>query len=523
MQPSLAESARQVGEEFGRFISKLSDGDRAFRQGVLQLDVVTGRKPLFERSRVLFLRDIDLGIEGLACTAGGQTVYFTPVTLLRHWRTFAVVEDADLVRSAYLAQESAEPPAFDYAEKLLTASFVEKRPGGPVFPLYRGNVLLPSADPDVIVQAMSHAGLWFLRTQQPDGSFLPNYFPVDEEAEKNYKLVEHLRAAVAVSLLHQLTGEARFAQARDKALDFCLSKKFVREERSRGLFFLTGDGEEEVTPSALLLTALCYRALADPTPTADGRMKGLGKYLSLMVAPGGELYETFDVATQGNQRYIIWSSAYAETLMALDLLERVSPTEEGRKAAARLAEHLDSFPDEVHVLTDHRGMGRVAEALAEHYKLTHSDPDFAAVLKIADVIIGLQLKAEDAPFADFVGGFAIAKLAPETLATAECACGLAAAYDVSIVTRKPAGRFSIPLLDAARFLMNMQYRAENTFYLNHKEVILGAFRRSPYNLGLHLGATAEAVRALMLAEAVAEETTGPRGARSEPPEKPAAH
>ena len=63
--------------------------------------------------------------------------------------------------------------------------------------------------------------------------------------------------------------------------------------------------------------------------------------------------------------------------------------------------------------------------------------------------------------------------------------------------QRPAARFPAPVRNAALFLMNMQYRPENTFYLVQRDLLLGAFRRSPENLGLHLGATAESVRALM--------------------------
>jgi hypothetical protein len=109
------------------------------------------------------------------------------------------------------------------------------------------------------------------------------------------------------------------------------------------------------------------------------------------------------------------------------------------------------------------------------------------------------------------------------LSAAAGTCGLAAAYDAASMLQQPAERFPAPVRSAALFLMNMQYRPENTFYLTQRDLLLGAFRRSPEDLGLHLGATTESVRALMAAFEVVAENATPEKGPSKPPEKPAFH
>ena len=206
-------------------------------------------------------------------------------------------------------------------EQIQTLGFVEKWPGGPVLPLYRGNVLLPPPSAQEIERAMLRTGRWFLQTQQQDGSFLPNYYPADEGSEPTYGVTDHLRATVALALLYHHTQDQRFAAACDRAMEYCYAAEFVNEDH-QGRFWLVGErdrprraggrgaerpggpaarrdptgnrlAKEEISPSALLLTALCYRALDDATPTADGRMKSLGLFLCDMVAPDGRLYASF--------------------------------------------------------------------------------------------------------------------------------------------------------------------------------------------------------------------------------------
>jgi hypothetical protein len=171
---------------------------------------------------------------------------------------------------------------------------------------------------------MLRTGRWFLRTQQEDGSFLPNYFPADEGSEPTYGVADHLRATVALALLYHHTKDQRFAAACDRALEYCYGPDFTNEDH-QGRFWLSvnatdragraaeepsdltnlQNGEipqgprparEEIAPSALLLTALCYRALDDATPTANGRMEGLGAYLARMIAPDGRLYASAERA-----------------------------------------------------------------------------------------------------------------------------------------------------------------------------------------------------------------------------------
>ena len=276
-------------------------------------------------------------------------------------------------------------------------------------------------------------------------------------------------------------------------------------------------------PSSLLLTALCYRALDDATPTADGRMNRLGLYLCEWSRGRKAIRLLRRGGREAQGPFSANGATYAETLTALDLLERVSPTKERREAAALMADLLASFPSDVRILTDNIAMGRVAAALAAHYTLSRNERHAQAVLKIAEALMSRQFTAQKAPFADYVGGFEEGLIPPDMQAAAAGACGLAAAYDAAGMFQRPTAQYPAPVRNAALFLMNMQYRPENTFYLAQRDLLLGAFRRDPDDLGLHLGATAESVQALMTAFAVVAENTRREKDSATPPENAAPH
>jgi len=517
VRPTLSESALEAGDELARFLAKIPKGDLMIRESRLQLDIVTSREPLAEKSRALLMGGIAPGVDGLACTSGGQTVYLAPLALLRHWRSI------DTVKDAYVAQESAAPPAVFAAERLTTAGFVEETPGGRVLPLYRGNVPLAQPHAEQMIQALSHTGLWFLRTQQQDGSFLPIYYPGDEGTEKDYNLADHLRGVIAVTMLHQLTGDGRFAAAGARALHYLDDPKFLREERRDQLLWLPIQNNDEITGTALFLAALCHRAMVEPNPTADGRMTSLGEFLCLMVAPNGRLYSRLVNARRNSPPFIVRGAPYAETLIALSMLQRISPTEKRRQAADRLADLIVSFPSDIQIMADRRTMARVTEALVEYYKLTRSDKHAETAFKIIEGLSTFQVGAEKVPYADWTGGFVESNFSPDTFTTAAGACALYSTYEMSLLMRRPTQAFSAPTRGAALFLMSMQYRPENTFFLSHPEVILGAFRRSPEDLSAHTADAAEAVRALIGAATVTAETVRLEPTEEKPEKSAATH
>ena len=66
VRPTLSESALEAGDELARFLAKIPKGDLMIRESRLQLDIVTSREPLAEKSRALLMGGIAPGVDGLS-------------------------------------------------------------------------------------------------------------------------------------------------------------------------------------------------------------------------------------------------------------------------------------------------------------------------------------------------------------------------------------------------------------------------------------------------------------------------
>ena len=500
-RPSLRESAEDAAGKVLAAFSRVPQAKQMLAEGRLLVDIVTRREPLAILNTVLIAHNLAPGLDGLACTTEQDKVYFAPLTLFRHWGARRGV-----VEAAYIDQESVKPPRAFLPERLKTVSFVEECPGGKALPLCRGNVLLPMPHADEMLQAMSHAALWLLRTQKSDGSFAEAYHPAGEvTADIADNLADHLRSAEALPALYHLTKDRRFLDAQERALRVAM--KVLKEEgRDRLAYLATAD--DEIAASALLLTNLCRRALLEPNPTATGPMRYLGEFLCIMTSPDGQLYVRLKNARRGEARFISKGEPYAEALIALALLEHISPRRRARAAAERLAKRVSSSDAAAPAPGP-----RTIEALAEYYKLNFDRAGAKryglAVLRLAERLANQQVQTGRAQYPDYAGGFARAGLSPDTLFSAQAASGLAAAYEVARLMQRPVAKFSDPMRRAAQFLMNMQYRSENTFFLPRPEWVLGAFRQSPEDLSIRSAYVAEAARALIAAATVTAETVPP--------------
>jgi len=508
-QPTLRACAEEAGDALKRFFTPLSHGERIIHEGRIQVDIIVGRSPLAGPNRALIAQRLVPGLEGLACADERRQAYFAPLTLLRHWRSI------DPIEAMYVSQESVNAPIRFTAERLATVSCMEQTARGKVVALYRGNVLHPQPQPWNTLEAMSTAGLRLLAMAQDDGSFSPAYYPGDERFdESDNALTDQIWAALAITELQHLVGDELLLQRRDEALRFVFRR--LHEEQGKRFAYLPVK-HDSVTPSALLLTTLCRRALTEAKPTVTGRMRYLGEFLCVMTTADGRLHTSVADALAGKPPYIVKGAPYVESLMALTQLQRISDNERVRQTAERLANRVARLPATLpRIRPDVRIWPRTIEALAEYYKITRKPPYGRIALRLAEQLTRYQARPGEEEYADYLGGLAEPDLPPSTRFTAASVSAFAAVYDVGNLMKQPVGAFAASLRQAAGFLVNMQYRPENSFFLYGSGSVLGAFRRSPEDLSVQVGTVAEATRALMLATPVIAETVA-----TEPPEKPA--
>jgi hypothetical protein len=505
---SLRAAAREAGEILFTAMKETDEGLDALLGGRLCVDVVLATRPLKTQKRLEVGGLIELGREGLLCEANGQKTWLTPVALLRQSRKL------DVVRAAFAERRRELPAGPLTMARLKTATFAEARPGGTVEPVVNGNVLIPfKPDPTEITQAAVDAGLALLKTQREDGAFLVSYSPVEEKPDIRYvyDIEAHMRATLALSQLFVMTESPHFEAARDKALRH--AESYLERDPRHDVLYLKPDTKaeaprrgpvsDEISATALYLTTLCTEELRRERPTAGIEVRRLGNYLCTLVDDQGALHHSLLSALRGEEAHVtvIHGAPYAEAIIALCMLERISPREDVRATIRRLIDHATAFRP-----STPPAVPRTTEALGQAYLVTR-DP------KLGEKAFGLglfclqaQLGEAQAEAPDEVGGFIERDMRPQAFSAARAISAMAAAYhlgdELEIEEGKGPDFFPVPMSLAARFLMNMQFRRENTFYLRDPEIVLGGFRKGTNDLTMEVKTTAGAVDALLRASLI---------------------
>ena len=485
-EPTLRKSAEKAAEELAALAASTPEIQALFSEAIIELEVVLRSEPLADARDFVVDQHLVPGIHGVGYMMDRERVVLTPLQLLRHWYK------PDLLTSAFKDQENRTPPVDFLADRLRTVSYVEVSPGGKILSLYRGNVLLNQPDADEMTLALSYIGRWLIRTQSDRGAFFGTFHPADESAiPLESDRVPHLRAAAALIRFSQLLGAEAPTEAAERAVRYAVEA--VEEDADRRYVYVPA-GQDTILASALLLTALCQRAQAATPPVADGRMVSLGKLLSEMTDRNGRLYARIP-GPGGKAPFEIRSEVYAEVLLALSLLEQIAPTPSVGEAAERI----------VALLSEDRGMppfpvARTGQAFAQYYVVHPLKENATRVIRLAGKLAERQIV--ESPWGDYDGGFARPDLAPDCLTTAEHMEAIAAGYEVARTLGQRRDDLAEAVRRGAWFLVNMQYRPVNSFYLPRQDAVRGAVRTSPEDLRVRLDANAVSLQALIRAASV---------------------
>lgn len=518
---TLRAGAEVCGAQLRGWLKNLPGGAEELEQGRLAVDVVTEESVLSDKHRILALKEIEVGVHGLVCRDKEEVFYLTPTDVF----SYAVeAKEGDLLAVVWLKRMSRTVPRGLHLARIRTAAFVEEQPGGEGVAVEWGNVLHGSPDPDAMLRACFQGALWLLRTQQEDGSFLPAYNPAQEKrvSDEACNLIDHLYATLVITQLNFLIPDERFVTARDRALAF--AGRFLFAERRLQMLYLRTKRQamknlslrrpgrtqmvegwhDEVEATALLLAVLCLAESGKTEPETDRMMRQLGTYLSALSDENGWLHISLADAQVDSPQRIVKGEVYAEVLLALCMLQRISPAERVGKAMGRMTGLMAGFG------ADSPPVGpRTIEALAAAYKVAGDERIGKLVLRLGERLTQARWQAEGAKWRSYVGGFKERDAAPRTFVTAQAVSGLVASYGMARILREPHKAYRDAVHEGAMFLINMQFCPENVFYLRHHRVILGGFRKGVDDLTLEPGEAAEAMRALVGAAMMIGELTPP--------------
>jgi hypothetical protein len=205
------------------------------------------------------------------------------------------------------------------------------------------------------------------------------------------------------------------------------------------------------------------------------RINRLARFLVEMQEQDGRFYDFYWQRLFGYRARHADAAFAGETLFALARYFKINANYEWLQAArAAAAQQIAQFNKDhaVNVWTM-LGLGALHDV----------DPDARyvdACLAMADRLLARQWgnpNFEKPPYPDYAGGFGPAR-PPETLTAAVNVEGLLVAHWLAYQTGRDPAPYADGVLSGTHYLLQNQYRRDNTYYVNRPEETRGAFRAS---------------------------------------------
>ena len=183
---------------------------------------------------------------------------------------------------------------------------------------------------------------WFVRNQEPDGSWLYLYNADDNSTPIEYNEVRH--AGVTMGLYQAaaagLPGALRSA---DRGTEWALDRLVRRD----GWAALEGEGRVTTGATALLVAGLTIRREATGDTRYDDVLRRLGRFVLAQAEPSGAVLASYDPVTEAPVAGEYSKYYTGEAYWALARLHRAFPGERWGDAADTIGAYLATSRDEV--------------------------------------------------------------------------------------------------------------------------------------------------------------------------------
>jgi hypothetical protein len=476
--------------------------------GRLRVDRVVARAPVPRWPPLALSLGLDPGLDGLA-GAGGQ-VAFLPDDVLRAAvaGSAAPMPQLDELRAGidlgWMRARLAEAGVTGPLQRLRTESWIEGEGGA--LRLHRSQ---PQTSGALSARrAAERAGDYILAQLESDGRFRYRYQPfLGERLEGGrYSVPRHAGTAYALVQLHAATGQPRFREGAEAALQWLAQQ--VRDLCGAGRACLLEEDRAPLGQAALTAIAL----LTYQGQTGDRRYAalagGLLEFLLSMQRPDGELHHLYGATEQQVIEQPPQMFASEQAALALVLGDRELRDPRYGRAAERA---LDFLTGRKH---DHF-LGRFVFG-ADHWTCLAADAALPALPHrryldfcrgYADFMRRLQYPADPQGAArDFAGHYGFGYLlVPQAPATA----GFAEALLATVSLARHHGADTVALADQARAALHALARDQlpaDHYLARAPQRALGGIRRSLVEPEIRIDFVQHAASALARAPALGLET-----------------
>ena len=344
-----------------------------------------------------------------------------------------------------------------------------------VVSLRRGLVIVP---PDAVTRAsledtIDRLGDYLMYRQQKDGHFAYQYEPALDVYTSDDNEVRQAGATAALAAYAAYTGRAAVAECATRSLRYHLQRRREFPGVPGAAFIATPDGENKLGVTALVCLALTIHPQAEQwTKERQALMAGM---LALQQESGMFLTAfppAVRVTAQGQDYFP------GEALLALAAAYEREPRADILQAFDRAlgfyAKYFEQSPSPAFVPWQVQAYAR----MARHTKRA----DYRRyVFQLTDWLADHQLNRTSCEWPELWGGIAAYQEGRVGVATAAYLEGFAAALELARAVDDQArvARYEEVVRSAARFVIQLQVREEEAYYIRSPQDAVGGIRTAP--------------------------------------------
>ncbi len=430
---------------------------------------------------------VDPGIDGLVLLGQQSQHRFAPTELFTNDTTLS----ASLKKLAQLTHSDPSKVLKTALMRFRSSHWYQPRSGADIVSLSRGLTIIP---PEAVTrrkldEVIESLGAYLVYRQKPDGLFTYQYEPALDRYSDEDNLVRQIGATVAMATHAAWSGKSASLAAANMAIRFHMKGVTNIPGAHQAAFLATADGKHKLGVTALFCQALAVY------PQADRFLATREKLINGMLwlqRPSGLFITAFPPAESiAAQDYFP-----GEALLAMATHYNQHPDERIFDAFNRAIQFYQPFfrerpspafvPWQVQAFTQ----------MTQHAQREDYD-DY--VFELTDWLADKQLTKDNCAWPELWGGIAAYQTGRAGVSTASYLEGFADA--LSLAKRRGdqvrVDRYERVVRLAARFVMQLQFRKQEAYFVRSLQDTVGGIRTSPTLNLLRIDHVQHALIALM--------------------------
>ena len=468
-------------------IENLNNGIASSRNIQVHIFVMGGYKPLddgFER-----------GIHGLRFEAGSRGAnYYSAYAIEGNYSTERLM--ARLCDKAELEDGCYKDPSVDkyYFD---TLHFATTRFSDEVVTFYRGNTVdfEPDVTADELRYSLDLATNWLLDNFEDDGRFVYAYSPSSGEYSTNNNMVRQLMASRILAELSQDDPDLRNLHRRN--LDHIFSHWYLEEGEQGYIYY---GGKSKLGAIAMALRTLAHSPFLEEY--SDEAEKLANTILALQ-NPDGSLEPWFiEPGYAYDKDYLLTFYSGEAILSLVEYYLRTSNPVYLDAAVRSQNYYVDKY---VTHLSENYYPAYVpwhTQSLSALFKITGDDEYADAIFVLNDELLKIMNQTGE-PYPDLLGRFYDPAHpeygTPHSSSDAVYTEGLAYAYEIAglVGDEEHREKYRQAGILGVHNLMNLQFRGNNMYYLQHPERVVGAIRYNVQDNRIRIDTTQHTIDAFI--------------------------